>query len=129
MSVPRSCLSCCGEVAFARELQARLAGLPRALPDDVEARLVAFLGGLGPSSEGMPRRASLTSCFRTTAARSPGRPMPGYPPARAQRSPTDSTTRRTSPERRAPPSSGRSASAIPLVAGMQCSRVLLRPQQ
>lgn len=46
------CLRCCGEVAFARELQRRLAAEPPSLPDDVQHRLEDFLDALEPTGGG-----------------------------------------------------------------------------
>lgn len=41
------CLRCCGELAFAREVRARLANSHVPLPDDVHDRLEAFIDDLG----------------------------------------------------------------------------------
>lgn len=40
------CLRCCGELAFAREVRAALAGSRPAIPDDVHGRLEAFIDTL-----------------------------------------------------------------------------------
>jgi anti-sigma factor RsiW len=52
------CLRCCGELAFAREVRARLAASQVPVPDDVHDRLAAFIDDLG--APGTPAQGSPT---------------------------------------------------------------------